>query len=146
MAFHTGLILICVGISQVIGGFVVYSKFCDYFNKTRLGLMVTLTVEFGCIFTLIGYFNPSYPLCYFLAVCWGFSDIVLESNTDSMIAFSFNGKLQAFSVKITFFSGAALNYLINILYSLWNFPDYMFLLTVVLLQVCATLFGIQISE
>ena len=43
LGFHTGLVLITVGLSQVIGGFL-YSKFSDSFNKTRLGLMATLTV------------------------------------------------------------------------------------------------------
>ena len=43
LGFHTGLILICVGVSQVVGGFI-YSRFSDNYNKTRLGLLVTLTV------------------------------------------------------------------------------------------------------
>ena len=86
-------------------------------------------------------------MCYFIAVCWGFSDIILESNTDAMIAFSFNGKLQAFSVKITFFSaGAALTYLLNIIFSILNFPDYVFLFTVVLFQIATTAVGLNISE
>ena len=86
-------------------------------------------------------------MCYFIAVCWGFSDIILESNTDAMIAFSFNGKLQAFSVKITFFSaGAALTYLLNIIFSILHFPDYVFLFTVVLFQIATTAVGLNISE
>ena len=43
LGFHTGLILICVGLSQVVGGFI-YSRFSDNYNKTRLGLLATLTV------------------------------------------------------------------------------------------------------
>ena len=86
-------------------------------------------------------------MCYFVAVCWGFSDIILESNTDAMIAFSFNGRLEAFSVKLTFFSGgAALTYLINIIYTSIGLDGYIFLFTVVLLQIGATLIGLNISE
>ena len=64
-----------------------------------------------------------------------------------MIAFSFNGKLQAFSVKITFFSaGAGLTYLLNIIFSILDFPDYVFLFTVVIFQIITTMIGLNISE
>ena len=64
-----------------------------------------------------------------------------------MIAFSFDGKLQAFSVKITFFSaGAAITYLLNIIFSMLGFKDYVFLFTVVIIQIITTMIGLNISE
>lgn len=96
LKFHTGLVFIALGASQVLTGLLM-NRFGDRFNKYRLASFGTLLVEASAVISLVTYYTKLYWLCFICAVVWGCSETFFQSNTGALIALEYKGKLEGIS-------------------------------------------------
>lgn len=93
LKFHTGLVFIALGVSQVLTGLLM-NRFGDRFNKYRLASFGTLLVEASAVISLVTYYTEQYWLCFICAVLWGCSETFFQSNTGALISREYKGKLE----------------------------------------------------
>jgi MFS family permease len=93
LSFHTGLVFIALGCSQVVTG-ILMNKFGDMFNKYRLASFGTVIVEISAIVSLVTYYTEKYWLCFICSALWGCSDTFFQSNTAALISLEFKGRLE----------------------------------------------------
>lgn len=92
LKFHTGLVFIALGVSQVVTGLLM-NRFGDRFNKYRLASFGTLLVEASAVISLVTFYTKQYWMCFICAVLWGCSETFFQSNTGALISLEYKGKL-----------------------------------------------------
>lgn len=93
----TAFVFICLGIFEFLGG-MFCSLVGDKLNKYVMGSISTLLVELALIFSIISYYEKSYPLCFLAAAGFGSGECICNSIINAILTTDMGNKIECFAM------------------------------------------------
>ncbi|KAL4460337.1 hypothetical protein ABPG74_000088 [Tetrahymena malaccensis] len=141
---YVSYIYICLGVSQMISGYLT-GKLSDKMNQYKLAYHSVTIIEVALLTGLLAYMAKSYMICFFCAFLFGFCDCCLQSLISIISSKDYSGKEQIFAVKYLVSSiFLVLTVAINIL--LKNQEVYYFIMIIFIFQIMASYAVISLNK